>query len=114
MGSPKAPSWENFPEDEVNILMAHNLDVLTARWPDLFNLVLTGHVHAGEFGIGKFINGSSFLKLIGDYKDLNQHLVGWNALTERCLSYVSPGFSRHFGNFGVKPPGGTLITLRSE
>lgn len=111
-GHPKPP--DNLPGDEesVRIILTHNLDALTRQFPDKFDLALSGHTHSGEIGFGPF-NGSTLLRVTGHWHNKNGQICGWKALTPRCMSYVSPGLSRHVGDWGTTPPGATLIVLRT-
>jgi predicted MPP superfamily phosphohydrolase len=110
-GHPAPPHPDSFPASDLNIILTHNLDALNRAFPDRFSVALSGHLHAGEMGIGP-INGVIAMKRRGHTRDSNRQRIGWDALSPNLLSYVSPGQARHLGNFGVRKPGATLIRLR--
>jgi len=110
-GHPAPPHSDSFPASDLNIILTHNLDALNRAFPDRFSVALSGHLHAGEMGIGP-INGVIAMKRRGHTRDSNRQRIGWDALSPNLLSYVSPGQARHLGNFGVRKPGATLIRLR--
>lgn len=94
-----------------NILLAHNLDVLRLSTPHFFDLTLSGHLHAGEINLC-IINGIDYLKHIGSYDNINEHVVDFSALSHRTLSYISPGLASTFGiRLGVKKEGVSIHTL---
>lgn len=111
-GVPKPPRMRPGQEDETNIMIVHNLDAVQRSYPKCFDLVLSGHTHAGEVNFGLF-NGSDLMHLFGYLDGLNGHVKGWSALTDRALSYISPGHATHFFRFGTYRAGGTLLTLTS-
>jgi predicted phosphodiesterase len=100
-----------------NMLLLHSLDGLTAESPPVFDLVLSGHVHAGEPNLG-IVNGFDYLMMTGILLDLNNHTNGFKYLTDRTLSYVHPGGYSNARD-GYKVPrflsdrqGVTVLTLR--
>ncbi len=95
---------------EVNLLFTHNLDAVTRHIPDCFDLMFSGHYHGGEIHCGP-INGSFYLALIGEGRNINRQISGWDALSDRALSFVSPGLARHFPLLSKTSPGATIITL---
>lgn len=109
-GKPACPAPTN--PGGTNLLITHNLDAVQRHTPDCFDLVLSGHLHGGEVRLGVF-HGVQLMRLFGYAKDLNDQIVGWDTLTDRALSYVSPGQARHYLNFNSTRPGATLLTLRA-
>jgi len=99
-------------EPEAAVLFLHSLDAMQEGFPDSFDLVLSGHLHAGgEIRFGAF-DGVTFMKLLGKRGNFNRQKVGWDTLSRRVLSYVSPGMSRRFFTFRTVSPGATLHRLR--
>lgn len=110
-GRPGLPS-DLVAEDETApvVLLTHNLDTLQAGSRDAFDLVLSGHLHAGEVAfLG--MNGVELMKLFGYSHNLNRQIVGWDMLSDRCLSFVSPGQARHWWNMNVTRPGAVILEL---
>ena len=95
LGKPNpARAFENVEDDSFNILVVHSLDGLTSHVPELADLVLSGHVHAGELNF-KVINGYHYLAMLGYYHNLNHQQRGFKFLTPRTLSYIHPGVYSH-------------------
>jgi len=109
-GKPKAPQVRDSHSPETNLLLAHNLDAVRSNCPDVFDLVLSGHLHAGEVNFG-VINGVDIMRLFGYAQNINQQRFGWDTLTDRALSFVSPGNVRHWFHFNVEKRGAALMTL---
>jgi predicted MPP superfamily phosphohydrolase len=112
-GNPLPPRAIPGERDSFRLILTHNLDALTRDFPNVFSLALSGHVHSGEIGFAG-LNGSALLRLTGHWKNRNRQQVGWKALTSKCLSYVSPGMSRHVGDWGTTAPGASLLVLRGD
>jgi len=109
-GQPYPPQSGELHEGNVNILLTHNLDAFQSYYPDIFDVALSGHLHAGEVRLGP-LSVLNAMKLFGFSLNLNEQIVGWDLLSERCLSYVSPGQARHSLNFNTVKPGATIIEL---
>lgn len=109
-GTPYPPSVGEVDKDDINILLTHNLDAFQSYYPDVFDIALSGHLHAGEVRLGPF-SVLNAMKLFGFSMNLNDQIVGFDMLSERCLSYVSPGQARHSLNFNTMKPGATLLEL---
>jgi len=112
-GQPQVPYTAAAHGHEVNILLAHNLDAVNKDYPDVFDLILSGHMHGGEVPYGNWA-----MELTGYAVGLNDQVSGWKALTDRALSYIGPGMSRHWLPEAFSPlvspcPGAAIITLRS-
>lgn len=105
---------------EFNIAITHNLDALNETVPNILDLVLWGHLHAGELNL-LLMDGFSFMKADGKYFDLNGHRSATKAchfLTNRTLSYANPGFYSYFRDAGLRRvntlrQGMAIITMRS-
>jgi predicted MPP superfamily phosphohydrolase len=111
LGKPQLPAPALEDRFEKNILLTHNLDSVTSALPEYFDLILSGHLHAGEFNF-KFFSGLDFLKRVKVFEDLNEQSVGWKNLTWRTFSYISPGFSTHMPfRFNTLGEGATMIRL---
>jgi|GEM_PF-5233555 len=109
-GSPKAPEVVPGHRDETNLLLTHNLDAVRSDCPDLFDVILSGHLHAGEVNFG-LLNGVDIMRMFGYAQDSNQQRVGWDSLTPRALSFISPGHVRHWFHFNVEKRGAALMRL---
>jgi predicted phosphodiesterase len=92
-------------EDDRNIVITHNLDVLTNNVPKCIDLVLSGHTHAGEFNLGRVANGINYLKLVGLFEDLNQQIKGFKQLTDRTLSFIHPATYSRVPRIGIPKQG---------
>ena len=75
---------------DFNILLTHNLDVIKKSQVDYFNLIFSGHLHAGEFNLGLF-DGIMVLKLEGHYKNIHKQTKGFKSLGKNTLSFSHPG-----------------------
>jgi len=75
--------------NEFNILLTHNLDALKKEKTKYFNLVLSGHLHAGEFNFG-IIDGTSFLKLKSHFKNIHKQKKGFKLLSKTTISHIHP------------------------
>lgn len=111
-GRPVAPKIPLQCADEPNILVTHNLDALQRNYPKCLDLVLSGHTHAGEIEVAG-LNGCHFMKLFGYLDILNRHIRGWNSLSNRTLSYISPGHAVHYFRYRTHQAGATLLKLNS-
>jgi len=104
-------------KNQFNMLMIHNLDKLTSEFSPSFDLILSGHLHAGEFNFG-IINGYDYLSVVDDYLNLNRQRIGFKFLTDRTLSYISPGFHTHIQEkwglprMNAEKQGVSILTLR--
>lgn len=98
---------------ETALLFMHSLDALQSGFPDAFDLVLSGHTHGGgEMRLFGF-DGMIYMKLIGRLADLNRQKTGWDLLSGRLLSYISPGSARLLINLNAPRPGAALHRLVS-
>jgi len=109
-GTPAAPVVAPNHEDETNLLFTHNLDAVRSNCPDVFDVILSGHLHAGEVNFG-LLNGVDIMRMFGYAQNINQQRVGWDTLTERALSFISPGHVRHWFHFNVEQRGAALMRL---
>lgn len=97
--------------EETAILVMHNPDTMQQGLPDVFDLALSGHLHAGgEMKLGRF-DGVEFKKMFGGQGDFNRQKVGWATFSGRLLSYVSPGLTRRIGSINTVQPGAALHYL---
>lgn len=109
-GSPQAPIIEQAWERDTNLIVTHNLDALQSHYPRAVDLVLSGHTHAGEVNVGLF-DGCDIMQRFGYLQRLNRQVRGWDTLSDRTLSYVSPGHRTHYFRFRTMNAGGTLLRL---
>lgn len=109
-GDPVVPDIDAKRRDETNLLLTHNLDAVRGNCPDVFDIILSGHLHAGEINLG-FLNGVDIMRWFGYAQNINQHVCGWDALTNRALSYISPGHVRHWLHLNVERRGAALMRL---
>jgi uncharacterized protein len=112
-GNPIVPSISNHDLFNQNILITHNLDVLRNSYPGCFDLILSGHLHAGEINFGIF-SGIDYLKVKKAYHNLNNQIVDWKLLTRRTSSYISPGFQTRYLRFNTQQEGFTLHKLKKS
>jgi len=118
-GRPDAEAFPDVKKEEFVLLLVHSLDALNATTPKALDLVLWGHIHAGEC---RFLGLDSvdWMLLRGHFKNMNRHRgpAPWKFLTERTLSYINPGFHstlhQFYGvpRFGTRREGVALLTLR--
>jgi len=110
-GSVRLPDISHESKHHTRILLTHNLDALNNSAFRGIDLVLSGHIHAGEFDLGIF-NGAGLLKMLGAFEDLNGQICGWKALSQLTLSYVSPGLASKLGfRLNVAAAGATVMRL---
>jgi len=112
-GKPAVPVVPSDHKDETSMMLLHNLDALRSNCPDVFDVILSGHLHAGEVNFG-LLNGVDIMRMFGYAQDVNRQRVGWEALTDRALSFISPGHERHWFHFAVERRGAALMTLTSS
>jgi len=107
-GSPRAPKI--IAENEVNIVLTHNLDAIRGNFPKEIDLILSGHTHWGELRV---FDGSWIMGKWGYCNDLNKHTRHWDVLTNRTASFVHPGLARYYVPYpGLRhPPGFVIHTL---
>ena len=74
---------------EFNILLTHNLDALKKEKMRYFNLIFSGHLHAGEFNFGIF-DGITYLKLVGHFKNIHKQKKGFKQLSNNLISFIHP------------------------
>ncbi len=105
-------------ENNFTILLIHCLDGLTSAVPEVFDMVLSGHVHAGECDLG-IVNGTDILLLQGNFINLNNHWRGFKFLTDKTLSYIHPGthaymkeVAPYLPRLGTEKSGVAILTLR--
>jgi len=110
-GAPAVPGILATNKHETNLLLTHNLDALRSNCPDYFDLTLSGHLHAGEVNFGIF-NGIDVMRLFGYSQNVNQQVFGWDALSPRNMSFISPGHVRHWFHFNVEKRGAAVIRLK--
>jgi predicted MPP superfamily phosphohydrolase len=90
-GTVRVPQDVN--KDDFNILLTHNLDVLSDSFSPHFDCVFSGHTHGGEAFLELFAH---FMKWTGYIENRNRNLKGWGMLNDRCLSFVHPGMARYY------------------
>jgi predicted MPP superfamily phosphohydrolase len=114
-GKPKCPSVPAKLRLETNILITHNLDAVNGSCPGAFDLILSGHTHAGEKNFVLF-SGLDYLRFFTrGFLDRNNQGKEWKMLSQRTTSYVSPGLGSHSGmRFNTEKEGVTLISLWAE
>jgi predicted MPP superfamily phosphohydrolase len=121
LGTPNYAVAKNLVASHCNIALLHNLDALSSRVPRVLDLVLSGHLHAGELSFGLF-DGGSLMRLESSYHNLNRHKgtkAAFAMLTPRTLSYSSPGFHSYLKDtyklrrFNTRTQGFTILTLRT-
>jgi predicted MPP superfamily phosphohydrolase len=107
-GLPIAP--RAVPEDEVNILVTHNLDAIRRDCASGLDLILSGHTHWGEI---RGVDGASLMRLWGYCDNVNGQIKHWEMLNDRTLSFVHPGLARYYVPWrGLRhPPGFAIHTL---
>lgn len=81
---------KNIKEEEFNILLTHNIDALLPSQTKFFNIILSGHLHAGEFNFGLF-DGITILKIIKHYKNTHKQTKGFKFLSKKTISFIHPG-----------------------
>jgi predicted MPP superfamily phosphohydrolase len=115
-----AAAFRGVQKEDFVIVATHNLDALTAETPSDIDLVLWGHLHAGEFSLGGY-DGVAWLERRGLFRNLNHHRgvrEQWRFLTERTLSYANPGFhsrirqAYHLPRLNTHREGIAILTLR--
>ena len=108
-GAPLAPRAT--PQDEINIILTHNLDSIRGDCCPNIDLILSGHTHWGEF---RLFDGSKLMTLWGYCDNVNNHTRHWDVLTDRTLSFVHPGLARYYVPFRTlrHPPGIAIHTLK--
>jgi len=102
-----------------HLLILHNLDAMSQALRDIeFDLILSGHTHAGEQRIIGPINGYTILRYTQEngqptFTNCNQQIfMPWKALTKKTLSYISPGLNYRMGKrMRTYQPGATFIHL---
>jgi len=109
-GSPDVAHLDS--PDHPHILLVHNLDALHGGSREGIDLVLSGHLHSGEVDLG-IVDGTTVLRLLGEFQNRNSQKRGWKALTPRTLSYIGPGLATHCLRFNTEAAGVTLLTLRA-
>ncbi len=109
-GVPKPPVIRPGQENDTNIMVVHNLDAVQKNYPKCMDLILSGHTHAGEVNLG-VVTGSDFMRWFGYLDGLNGHTKGWSSLTDRTLSYISPGHATHYFRYRTYKAGGTILKL---
>ncbi|MFH1850648.1 MAG: metallophosphoesterase [archaeon] len=105
-------------ENDLNIMALHNLDGLTDEVPAILDFALSGHTHAGIFNLG-IIRGIDYLRKRGEFENINLQISGFKFLTDRTLSYISPGIFSYLSHkthgrierIWVQKPGMTVLTL---
>lgn len=107
-GKPYVP--ESVASEETNIVLTHNLDAIRGNFPKDIDLILSGHTHWGEL---KWFDASHVMTWWGYCDNINRHTRGWEALSNRSLSFVHPGLARYYVPYaGLRhPPGVVLHTL---
>jgi predicted MPP superfamily phosphohydrolase len=122
LGNPNDAVAKNLAAGHCNIALMHNLDALSSRVPRVLDLVLSGHLHAGEFALGRF-DGTALMRLEQAYHNLNRHKgakAAFAMLTSRTLSYSNPGFHSYLKDtyrlrrFNTRTQGFTILTLRKK
>jgi len=96
--------------DEVNILIAHNLDSIRSDCATDIDLILSGHTHWGEV---RGFDGASLMRMWGYCDNVNHQTKHWDLLNDRTLSFVHPGLARYYIPWkGLRhPPGFVIHTL---
>ena len=111
-GNPKIPIIPAKHRLETNVLITHDQDAVTGAFPGAFDLILSGHTHAGEKNFLLF-SGYDYLRLVSkEFVNRNRQKQEWKLLSQRTASYVSPGLGSHSGSrFNTEKEGVTLISL---
>ncbi|MFA6328231.1 MAG: metallophosphoesterase [Candidatus Micrarchaeia archaeon] len=111
-GKPKMPSIPPEHRLETNILITHNLDAVNGAFPGSFDLILSGHTHAGEKNFFIF-SGFDYLCLFNkEFLNRNNQKKEWKMVSQRTASYVNPGLGSHSGRrFNTAREGVALISL---
>jgi predicted MPP superfamily phosphohydrolase len=113
-GRPKIPAVKEEFRLDTNIFIVHNLDGLKGGVAGSFDLVLSGHTHAGEINLLLF-SGFDYLRYFSkEFLNLNKQKDDWKVLSQRTASYVSPGLGTHKLRFNTASEGVTMITLFGE
>lgn len=100
-------------ENETNVLLVHNLDSVKKQDLNGLDLILSGHLHAGEIDFGPY-DGVDYLIRHGAYHNFNRQKGDWKNLSPRTSSYVSPGFATLNPTglrINTEKAGVTMITL---
>lgn len=111
-GNPQMPSLK---ENEINLLITHELDGVKESEMPFLDLVLSGHTHAGEINLGP-LSGYDILKYQKVYSDYHKQRSQWKIFGNRTASHINPGL--HTENplgrrFNTDKEGASFITLRS-
>jgi len=81
-------------KNDFNLLITHNLDLIKKEKINLFNLILSGHLHSGEINLG-IINGITILKLKKIFENKFKQTKKFKKLTKKTLSFIHPGMYTH-------------------
>ena len=104
-GRPVAPRVA--PQDELNILVTHNLDAIRNDCAAGIDLMLSGHTHWGEM---RGFDGAALMRAWGYCDNVNRHTKHWEMLNDRTLSFVHPGLARYYVPWkGLRHPPGFVI-----